>query len=228
MIKSETRPSPYQPAQFRRIYNPDSPHPIEESLHRRRIQYVCHMTPCHRLPDIINAGGLLSLNARRSRGINELDTPHYWGSPGKEEELADYVVCAFMPPWGMIKDHKEELAIILLDAVKVCCKKDVVFCPTNSAYNDYSADMIKSRSGIYHFDACFQNPDTYMAGDSEILIPHKIPIDHFRYLTFCDEPAMLYWTDKLPGLSIPTTNNHRFRFPPNWAPTDRIRHDNPT
>lgn len=184
MTRSEPRTSSDQPAQFRHIYNPASPHPIEESLHRRDIKYVCHMTPCHRLPDIINAGGLLSLNARRSHGIQELDTPHYWGSPGKSEELADYVVCAFMPPWGMIKDHREELAIILLDAVTVCCKKDVVFCPTNSARNDFDADMIKTRSSIQYFDACFQNPTTYWAGDSEILVPRQIPLDYFRCLTF--------------------------------------------
>ena len=205
MNKSESQTSSNRPARFRSTYKPNSPHPIEESLNRRNIQYVCHMTPCHRLPDIINEGGLLSLNERRNRGIKELDSPHYWGAVGKAEELADYVVCAFMPPWGMIQSHKEELAIILLDAVQVCCKKDVVFCPTNSARNNYTADRIKSRSGIQHFDACFQNPHTYWANDSEIFVPHQIPLDNFRYLTFCDEDAKLYWTSELSGFSLPTT-----------------------
>src|SRR5690554_5816314 len=146
-------------------------HPIAESLQRRRVGYVCHMTPCDRLPSIIQSGGIFSRTRRAEHLIAEPNEPHYWGTPGKAEDLADYVVCGFMAPWWMCKGHTEELAIIVLDAKAVCCGEGVLFCPTNSARNDYAAGEIKKRSGIEFFDACFPNLDTYQAGDSEIFVP---------------------------------------------------------
>ena len=130
-------------------------HPIAESLQRRRVGYVCHMTPCDRLPSIIQSGGIFSRTRRAEHLIAEPNEPHYWGTPGKAEDLADYVVCGFMAPWWMCKGHTEELAIIVLDAKAVCCGEGVLFCPTNSARNDYAAGEIKKRSGIEFFDACF-------------------------------------------------------------------------
>ena len=89
-------------------------HPIADSLRRRRILYVCHMTPCHRLPSIFASGGLLSLAARRKRDVPEPERPHDWGGKGKREALAGYVVCGFETPKWMCRKHPEELAVILL------------------------------------------------------------------------------------------------------------------
>src|SRR5262245_28849137 len=129
---------------------------IVASLRRRRITRVCHMTSCDRLPGIFAYGGLLSYRERRALGIAEPDRPHYWGSRGKQDELEDYVICSFMPPWWMCRGHDEELAIILLDAETVCTRADARFCPVNSAKSDYSAADIRNRAGLGAFDDCFE------------------------------------------------------------------------
>lgn len=180
----------------------------------------------------------MSLAARRARGIAEPQNPHYWGSPGKEEELADFVICSFMPPWWMCRARQEELAIILMDAEDVCCRDGVVFCPTNSAYNEYPADEIKTRSGLGHFDACFQNPDTYQAATSEIFVPNEVPVSTFRALVFCDDQARDHWLPRIQEaadsanpspvfpdkpIDVATKAFRGFRFPGDWAPTNRIR-----
>lgn len=76
---------------------------IRQSLSRRGIRHVCHMTPCDRLPGIFRHAALLSLEERRRRGLESVDNQgdHYWGSPDKREALAGFVVSAFMPPWWM-------------------------------------------------------------------------------------------------------------------------------
>src|SRR5207253_10867207 len=136
-------------------------HPIIRSLRRRRIQHVCHMTACHHLPSIIRHGGLMSYHGRQEIGVDEDDHPHYWGSADKQDALANYVVCAFMPPWWMCRRRDEELAMILVDSEAICGRAATGFCPTNSARNDYSADEIIARVGVDSFDERFQNPDTY-------------------------------------------------------------------
>lgn len=97
-----------------RMSNSCPAHPIADSLRRRRILYVCHMTPCHRLPSIFASGGLLSLVARRKNGVAEPEQPHDWGGEGKREALAGYVVCGFETPKWMCRKHPEDLAVILL------------------------------------------------------------------------------------------------------------------
>jgi len=213
-------------------------HPIAESLHRRRVGYVCHMTPCDRLPSIIQSGGIFSRTRRAEHLIAEPNEPHYWGTPGKAEDLADYVVCGFMAPWWMCKGHTEELAIIVLDAKAVCCGEGVLFCPTNSARNDYAAGEIKKRSGIEFFDACFPNLDTYQAGDSEIFVPGLVPAHHIRGIVFCDQQALDHWLPIVQAaataapqetqypeepIKVGTGPVLRFRFPGDFAATTRIR-----
>jgi hypothetical protein len=213
-------------------------HPIAASLRRRRISFVCHMTPCDRLPSIVASGAVLSLASRRTGGIAEPDNPHYWGSPGKEEELSRFVVCSFMPPWWMCRARQEELVIILMDAEEVCCGDGVVYCPTNSAYNEYPAADIKTRSGVDQFDACFPNPDTYQAANSEIFVPDQVPVSTFRALVFCDDEARDFWlpaikaaadeanpTPAFPDqpITVATKTYRGFKFPGDWTPTNRMR-----
>jgi hypothetical protein len=212
--------------------------PIATSLARRGIRYVSHTTPCDRLPGILGKGGLLSWRERQARGVPEAVTPHYWGAIGKKEALAGYVICSFMTPWGMCHRHDEELAIIVLDA-KVCLRPGVVFCPTNSARSAFSAAEILQRTGVEHFDACFQNPDTYQAYDSEIFVPGIVPLVDFRAIIFCDEEAAKHWVARindaaakaqpvpaLPADSITAYTQGSglgFRFPGNWRAQRRIR-----
>lgn len=212
---------------------------IAESLRRRSIRWVCHVTPCRRLPSIFAHGGLLSYDARQACGIPEDDqTPHYWGPKGRKEAFGAYVICSFMPSWGLIQGHVDELAIVILDAVSVCCRPGVVFCPTNSARSMFTEEAILRMTGSEAFEACFPNPDTYQAGDSEIFVPEIVPLTDFRGMVFWDEGSKVYWWEQVkrsveqanprPTLSQPicvSTNGPRglwgFRFPGNWQPTRR-------
>ncbi len=213
---------------------------IRESLRRRRVELVSHTTPCDRLPGIFRHGGLFSWNQRQLRGVPEPEAPHGWGTSGKKEALADHVICSFMPPWWMCRAHEEELAIVLLDAEVVCCQAGVAFCPHNSAYNLFPAEDIPGWLGIGYFDACFMNPDTYLAGDSEILVPGLVPLVDFRGIVFCDREAYEYWGNQIneayvaatPQAPLPAqglqsyagrTPDFRFRFPGDWSPTRRLR-----
>lgn len=206
---------------------------IEASLRRRGIEKVCHFTPCDRLPDIVRHG-LLSLAERQRRGITEPDLEHFWGTPGKKEALADFVICSFMPPWGMIRSHEEEIAIITLDAGQVCCAPGVAFCPGNSAFNEYPADAIRTWTGGEKFDACFQNERTYQAGTSEIFVPGRVPLAAFRDIVFFDAGSRAYWGNKLSAVDtqeeLPPNpvklwdgGIQRFTFPGGWQPTRRVR-----
>jgi hypothetical protein len=212
---------------------------IQQSLRRRRIGYVCHMTPCDRLPSIFQQAAILSLRERDARGIPSPDGEgtHYWGSADKQEALADFVVCSFMPAWWMCRRHDEELAMVVLDAASVCTMDGACFCPGNSAYNDFPAEGILRASGIEAFDACFQNPETYQASDAEIFAPSAIPLSAFRGLVFCDLDARDHWLPRIrkaldrapsgtpsPGkISVAVGQWVHFRFPGDFSPTRRIR-----
>lgn len=204
-------------------------HPIADSLRRRRILYVCHMTPCHRLPSIFASGGLLSLAARRVSGVAEPEQPHDWGGEGKREALAGYVVCGFETPKWMCRKHPEELALVLLDAHAVCCGEGVLFCPGNSADDRYPASDIATMTGAEHFDGCFKTLDNEPKPFSEILVPDQIPVDHFRGLVFCDQEARNYWWPIIardfstPPITVTTRGLWDFGFPLNWLPNERAR-----
>jgi hypothetical protein len=162
---------------------------------------------------------------------------HYWGSADKREAFADYVICSFLTPWWMCRSHDEELAIVVLDAVTVCTIPGDRFCPINSAYSDHPADEIMQLGGIEAFDGCFQNPDTYQAGDAEIFVPSLVPLVSFRGLVLCDDQARDYWLPlfraalrEVPGdtlapprIDVAVRSGLRFRFPGDFSPTRRIR-----
>ena len=197
------------------------------------------MTPCDRLEGIVSHGGLLSLRGRAANQVAEPLDPHYWGSADKKEAFEGYVICAFMPPWWMCKAHDEELVIVLLDAEAVCCREGVLFCPGNSAYNDYPADQIKNMRGIDSFNACFRgNPNTSQTGYSEIIVPERVDFSDFRGLVFCDEEAREYWVERIretwraldrkpprppADLEVREKSAFGFGFPPYWTATRRVR-----
>lgn len=210
---------------------------IDNSLGRRGITYVCHMTSCLRLPSIFQHGALFSTEQRRARGIPDSVDPHYWGSPDKEEAFSRVVVCSFLPAWWMCGRHDDELAILLIDAVSVCTTDGALFIPGNSAYNDFPAAEVLTWTGLDSLDACFANPDSYVAGFSEIFVPDTVPWTHFRGIVFPDAEARQYWIERLrtewheadrpppppERLFVATKSYRGFRFPPNYTPERRIR-----
>lgn len=212
---------------------------IAESLKRRRVTKVCHMTLCSRLPNIFRYGGLLSYSERQRFGIDEGDQEHFWGNDGdldKKNALASFVLCAFMPPWWMCQAHNEELALLTLDAEATCCADGALFCPENSAKGAYPVHDILASTGVSSFDECFPNPETYQALHAEILVPTRVPITAFRDLIFCDEEAREYWLPKVKNterevyvppppdpISVRTHSVSGFRFPANFTPSTRVR-----
>jgi hypothetical protein len=195
------------------------------------------MTACDRLPSIVKHGAILSGARREADGIPESEEPHYWGTDEKREAFFTFVICSFMPPWWMCKKHREELAIIVLDAEAVCCRDDVLFCPANSALSAYPVSEILTREGVDSFDDCFPNPDTYQASDSEIFVPDEVPLKDFRAIVFCDEQAREHWLPRMseawhratpkpvaPPAKIKTEARGipGFYFPGNWTPEVRL------
>lgn len=193
------------------------------------------------MPDVFRHGGLLSYSERQARGIAEDEQPHYWGPVGRKDALRDYVLCSFMPSWGLVQGHDDELTIIILEAEVVCCRAGVLFCPTNTARSLFSDPEIIGMSGLDAFDECFPNPDGYQAGDSEILVPRIVPLTDFRGMVFLDDESLAYWREEvrkavamanprpaMPDRRITATGDGfrglwGFRFPGNWRPTRRHR-----
>jgi hypothetical protein len=204
------------------------------------VDHVCHVTPCDHLPSIFAHGGLLSFNERQARGIAEDTSPHYWGASGRKEALGAFVLCSFMPSWGIIQGHEDELAILIFDAEAVCCRPGALFCPTNSARSMYSLTEILAMRGVLSLDPCFPNPDTYQAGDSEILASGVVPLTDLKGLLFCDRDAYDFWIPQIekalatahpapalpPPIPVGTDGAKGMlgcRFPGNWRPTRRQR-----
>ncbi len=104
----------------------------------------------------------------------------------------------------------------------------------------YSDREILAMSGVASLDTCFLNPDTYQAGDSEILVPRVVPLTDVQGMLFCDQDAFDFWSVRInralamadtdPDLPprIPVETNAArglwgFRFPGNWRATRRRR-----
>lgn len=172
------------------------------------------MTTCDRLVSILSQGAVLSLSERQRREVSESEYEHYWGAPGRKNELSDYVCCAFMPPWGMCKQHKEEFAILVLDAEPLCTRDGTLFCPINSAKSEYSVEEIRRMTEIEAFGACFPNALTNQAyPGAEILIQDAVPLYHVEALVFCDQEAHDYWMPKVRGTQVPDHVASRMRSP---------------
>lgn len=180
---------------------------------------------------------MLSLSERKRQEIAEPAHHHYWGAPTRKDELAEYVCCAFMPPWGMCQEHREEFALLVLEAEAVCTQEGTLFCPTNSAKSQYSVEDIRSMSKIEGLDACFPNSETYQAyPEAEVLVWGTVPLFRLLGIVFCDQVAHDYWMPRLREAEIPDTVRSRmrrpvikvrqfdgFRFPHNYVVEKRVR-----
>jgi hypothetical protein len=175
-----------------------------------------------------------------AKGVAEDSFYHYWGQEGRKEALGEFALCSFMPSWGLIRGHEDELAILIFDAAAICSRPGTLFCPGNSARSMYAVGEILAMSGVASLDACFLNPDTYQAGDSEILVARAVPLMDVKGLLFCDQNASDFWVPQIekalaianpiPALPprIPAGADGArgmldCRFPGNWIPTRRQR-----
>src|ERR1017187_5858302 len=77
--------------------------------------HVWHYTRCSSLPGIIEHDAIFARAELERRGIS-YDSTHYYGSERHQELLSEYVSCAPMPPWGMMKSEDQSIAVLRLDA----------------------------------------------------------------------------------------------------------------
>ena len=151
---------------------------IRGSVQRRRIRQIFHLTRLGRLPDIFRAGGLLS-----RRQLDTLKIGYQmsgWGSTEKAEEMADYICCSVLSPWGMSSQEPETKALITLDP-KLLWRAGTLFSGKWSSHGDISLDTLLQDQTVASFDFMFDNETTNFPSPppGEVLIPDRILVDEF-------------------------------------------------
>src|SRR4051812_48902331 len=89
---------------------------------------IWHYTRCDGLSSIVEHGAIFSRAELERRGIAYTSTHYYGATPRHEEVLGRYVSCAALPPWGMMKDECDAIAVMRLNA-DVLATPDTCFCP---------------------------------------------------------------------------------------------------
>lgn len=156
---------------------------IRASVERREIKGIYHYTAITNLPSIIREEGLLSRAEMDARGI--VYVGHGWGRPGKEQELEDYVCCSFVPHWGMLRKETEPQGVLELSP-DLIWRKGTIFCPDNSASNEFNLDMLRDNNTVETFDAMFNSPDISFPTpyQCEVLGYREISLKHLRAIHF--------------------------------------------
>ena len=188
---------------------------------------VWHYTLAAYLPSIFKEGGILPRSELEARGVAYFDG-HYWGSTGKENELADFVCCSFLPSWGMMTTESSDLALIQLDR-SVIWSSGTCFCPGNVARNAFPASDIKKWTEPEHLEKLYVSAGYVTVAQAELLVGGGIPLSYFRELVFWDQSsrddavgqieAVLKQPDfKHPAPNKISANVNSARFPKGWAP----------
>lgn len=102
---------------------------IQQSIRRRGISRVWHLSRVTQLKDIFSTGALLSRAEMNRLGI--LYGMSGWGSDAKAEELKDFICCSIVFPWGMSKEEPETKALVPLDPV-VLLREGTLSCGNTS------------------------------------------------------------------------------------------------
>lgn len=154
-----------------------------EAIEARNRKIVVHVTRAVDFADIARTGSLLSPAARN------VPPRHNWGS---NDDLGRKLVCvAFMPSWGMIRAHfgSEESVLVAFDAQAVGRLPGAILCPVNSATRTARAYL----EGSVPVDAELARKCLDNTRDSEMLVPHEIPLDLAHFVMFCDAHAAFRW-----------------------------------
>lgn len=156
---------------------------IRASVQKRGIQAIYHYTAVTNLPSILQMGALLSRAEMDARNINYVG--HGWGRPGKEVELEDYVCCSFVPHWGMLRRETEPQAVFEL-APKLIWREGTLFCPGNSASNEFDLEFLRDKNTVETFDEMFDNPFTGFPTpyQCEVLVNKRIGLAYLTAVHF--------------------------------------------
>lgn len=111
--------------------------------------------------------------------------------------MENYVVCGFMPHWGMIKDEVRPISVIELD-VSLIWRNGTIFCPGNSASNEYNVENLEAADLISTFESLFPDdvsnwPTNYQA---EVLVRDAVEIEYFKRLLFSHEGHKEYFIEQ--------------------------------
>ena len=162
---------------------------IRESVQRRRIRQIVHLTRLGHLTDIFRVGGLLSRQQLDTLGIGYQMSG--WGSDQKAEEMTDYICCSVVSPWGMSSHEPETKALITLHP-KLLWRAGTLFSGKWSSHSDVSLSTLLQDQTVASFDFMFDNETTNFPSPppGEVLIPDRILVDDFLPRVFLfDEDA---------------------------------------
>jgi hypothetical protein len=112
---------------------------------------------------------------------------HTWGRPGKDKELEDYICCSFIPHWGMLSKETEAQAVLELSP-DLIWRRGTLFCPGNTASNEFSLSGLRDNNTVDALDAMFDNPYTGFPTPyqceilvyREIILAEHLNLIHFR------------------------------------------------
>jgi hypothetical protein len=166
---------------------------LRASVERRGIIRLYHYTASINLRSILAHGAVYSRAQMNARGI--AFTGHGWGRAGKDEELSDYICCSFVPHWGMISRETETQAVLAFRADLVW-RAGTLFCPGNSASNEFDINTLTADTTVNAFDALFDNPNGSWPRpyQCEVLVRDEIPLDSLIRVNFqsvADQEAAL-------------------------------------
>jgi len=175
---------------------------IKQSVQRRGISRVWHLSRVSQLRDIFGAGALLSRAEMDRLGI--VYGMSGWGNDAKAEELKDYICCSVVCPWGMSKEEPETKALISLDP-KVLLREGLLFCGTWSSFGDVSIDNLRGNCTVEAFDLMFENATSSFPAPppGEFLVPKCIPVSEFH-------PRIYFYDEQVKEQAIQSCGNVRF------------------
>lgn len=159
------------------VPGPDA-HAIHQSIERRRISWVWHLTRLAQLPDIFSVGALLSRAEMDRLGISYGMSG--WGNDAKDEELKDFICCSVVCPWGMSKEEPETKALIPLDP-RVMLRDGVLFCGMWSSFGEVSLSELLNNCTVEAFDLMFENIQSPFPAPppGEFLVRKCVPLSEF-------------------------------------------------
>jgi hypothetical protein len=179
---------------------------IQQSVQRRGISRVWHLTRVTQLKNIFGRGALLS-----RAEMDRLGIPYGmsgWGNDAKAEELKDYICCSIICPWGMSKEEPETKALISLDPM-VLLREGSLFCGTWSSFGDISIKSLLGNCTIEAFDLMFENTTSPFPAPSpgEFLVPNCIPVSEFHpRIYFYDEQVKQQAIQSCGSILLPSGN----------------------
>lgn len=183
---------------------------------------VWHYTLCGDLPSIIERGAVYCRAELNRRGIAYSST-HYYGATSRHEEiLGEYVSCAPLPPWGMMKSETEEIALLQLHPA-VLAISGTCYCPGWSPWGQFDPDEIVTWTGPERLEELYAGPGPMMLNPCEFFVPAQVPLKAIQGIAFFDDASLNAVRPRLEEAAAKNPTDHTInlwvdpaRFPRDW------------